>query len=310
MCNPVGKFILPANSTVMFLSTRLKDARYFQILFQTIFLSYGIFYLHWNNESWLYATYFITSLVTQLVAEFFWGKKNNPFLQRFKNGIPSVLISSFGLSLLLKTNFLWVAIFAAIVSILSKYIIRIKGKHIFNPSALGIVAAIFLTGKAWISPGQWGSGMVLLFGVCCLGFIVVSKVQKLDVTLAFLGTFMGLLFIRQIIYLGWPTDHFIQSISTGSLLLFSFFMITDPKTTPDHSIARIIWCVAIAAVAFYLTTFKFMNGAPILVLVLAQPLVPVIDWLFKAKKFEWAPNTKYTSQENDFLNIIYSKSII
>jgi enediyne biosynthesis protein E5 len=310
LCNSFGKFILSANSTVMLLSTRLKDARYFQILFQTIFLSYGIFYLHWTNESWLYAAYFITSLITQLISEFFWGRKNIPFLQRFKNGIPSALISSFGLSLLLKTNFLWVAVFAAAVSILSKYIIRIKGKHIFNPSALGIVAAIFLTGKAWISPGQWGSGIVLLFAVCCLGFIVVSKVQKLDVTLAFLITFAGLIFIRQIIYLGWPIDHFIQSISTGSLLLFSFFMITDPKTTPNHSIARIVWCMAIAVVAFYLTTFKFMNGAPILVLVLAQPLVPVIDWLFKAKKFEWAATTEYSSRENDFLNIIYSKSIM
>jgi hypothetical protein len=47
-----------------------------------------------------------------------------------------------------------------------------------------------------------------------------------------------------------------------------------------------------------------------LVLVLAQPLVPVIDWLFKAKKFEWAATTKYSSRENDFLNIIYSKSIM
>ena len=294
----------------MLLSTLLKDARYFQILFQTIFLSYGIFYLHWNNESWLYATYFITSLITQLIAEFLWGRKNIPFLQRFKNGIPSVLISSFGLSLLLKTNFLWVAVFAAVVSILSKYIIRIKGKHIFNPSALGIVAAIFLTGNAWISPGQWGSGMVLLFGVCCLGFIVVSKVQKLDVSLAFLGTFTGLLFIRQIVYLGWPVDYFIQSVSTGSLLLFSFFMITDPKTTPNNKRTKIMWSVVIAIAAFYLTTFKFINGAPIFVLVLAQPLVPLIDCFFKSKKFEWTATGKYTAKENHFLNTIYSKSIM
>ena len=87
-------------------------------------------------------------------------------------------------------------------------------------------------------------------------------------------------------------------------------MITDPKTIPDHSIARIVWCIVIAAVAFYLTTFKFMNGAPIFVLVLAQTLVPLVDWLFKAKKFVWTPTTKYNSQENDFLNIIYSKSIM
>ena len=285
-----------------------KDPRYFQIIFQSIFLSYGILFLHWRNEAWLYATYFTTSMAVQFLCEYFLGKKHIPLLQRLKNGIPSVLISSFGLSLLLKTNYWWVAVLAAVVSILSKYIFRINGKHIFNPSALGIVVAIFITGNAWISPGQWGSGAVMLFGVCCLGFIVTTRVQKLDVSLAFLGTFAGLIFLRQIIYLGWPMDHFVQSISTGSLLLFSFFMITDPKTIPNHRVVRIIWCIAIAAVAFYLSAFKFMNGAPIIVLVLAQPLVPILDKLFTAKKFEWVPSKAYTPEEKNFLQIVYSRS--
>lgn len=294
----------------MFSSALFKDARYFQIIFQSIFLCYGIFYLHWTNESWLYLVYFISSLVTQFVCELILGKKDIPVWHRYKRGFPSVLISSFGLSLLLKTNELWVAVFAALVSILSKYIIRIKGKHVFNPSALGITLAILLTGNAWISPGQWGSNAVIMFGVLSLGFIITTRVQKLDVSLAFLGTFSALLYARQILYLGWPMDHFIQSISTGSLLLFSFFMITDPRTTPNHPIARIIWSAAIAAIAFYLATFKFINGAPIFVLVLAQPLVPLLDILFKAKKFEWASSKKYTEQEKGFLQTVYSRSVM
>lgn len=308
MCNPLCSFILYTNSTVMLLFKFFKDARYFQIIFQSIFLSYGIFFLHWRNENWLYAIYFVTSLVAQCVCEYFLGRKNIPFLQRLTNGIPSVLISSFGLSLLLKTNYWQVAVFAAVVSIFSKYILRINGKHIFNPSALGILAAIMLTGNAWISPGQWGSSAVILFGVCCLGFIVTTRVQKLDISLAFLGTFTGLIFLRQIIYLGWPIDHFVQSISTGSLLLFSFFMITDPKTIPNHIVVRVLWGAAIAFVAFYFTAFKFINGAPIFVLVLAQPLVPLLNRFFKARQFEWVPAKLYTARENDFLPIIYSKS--
>jgi enediyne biosynthesis protein E5 len=279
----------------MLVTKLFKDARYFQILFQSIFLSYGILFLHWQNDGWLYLTYFITSIVTQFLCELAFGKNDNSFFASFKKGIPSILISSFGLSLLLKTNLLWVAVFAAFVSILSKYIIRINGKHIFNPSALGIVAAILLTGKAWVSPGQWGSGIVILFAVLCLGFIVVTKVQNLSTSLSFLGVFAALIFIRQIIYLGWPIDHFIQSLSTGSLLLFSFFMITDPKTTPNHSMAKIIWCAVIAAVAFYLATFKFINAAPIFVLVFAQPLVPLLDKLLKAKKFQWSNPIKNIS---------------
>lgn len=287
-----------------------KDARYFQIIFQSIFLLYGIFFLHWDNERGLYTIYFITSLITQFICEWLLGKKNIPVWQRYKRGIPSVLISSFGLSLLLKTNELPVAALAAVVSILSKYLIRVNGKHIFNPSALGIVVAVVLTGKAWISPGQWGSGAVIVFAVLSFGCIVTTRVQKLDVSLAFLGTFAALLFARQVIYLGWPMDHFIQSVSTGSLLLFSFFMITDPKTTPDHAFARIGWSAVIAAIAFYLATFRFINGAPVFVLVMAQPLVPLLDWLFKAKRFDWRSSKKITTAQEKFLHTVYTRSVM
>jgi Na+-transporting NADH:ubiquinone oxidoreductase subunit NqrB len=292
-----------------------KDARYFQIIFQTIFLGYGIYYLHWNAEWWLYATYFGTSIATQVLCELVFNKEklkifSSLWWMKFRWGIPSALISSFGLSLLLKTNLFYVAVFASFVSILSKYIIRINGKHIFNPSALGIVTAIYFTNNAWISPGQWGSNIVILFAVFCLGFIVTTKVQKLDVSIAFLSTFGSLLFARQILYLGWPMDFFVQSISTGSLLLFTFFMITDPRTTPNHRIARVIWSMAVAALAFYLGSFKFINGAPIWVLIFAQPLVPVLDKLFKAKPFQWKPASAMTPKEHRFLKAVYLHAVM
>ncbi len=273
-------------------TTIFKDARYFQIIFQTLFLCYGIFYLHWDADGWLYATYFGISILTQFLCELIVPKKNSlaiPILQRLRFGFPSIIISAFGLSLLLKTNYWYVAVLAAVVSIASKYLICYKGKHIFNPSALGIVAAIVFTGKAWFSPGQWGSGIIILFAAVSLGFIIVTRVQKLDVSLVFLISFAGLLFFRQVIYLQWPLDFFVQSISTGSLLLFSFFMITDPKTTPNHKHARIIWAVSIAVAAFYLTSFNFINGAAIWVLIFSQPLIPLLDKAFKEKAFEWKP---------------------
>jgi len=130
----------------MTLTGLFKDARYFQILFQSLFLMYGILYLHWENEYALYAVYFLTSLSVQFICEWLLGNKNISYPARIRRGIPSVLISSFGLSLLLKTNLLWVGALAAAISIVSKFLVRIHGKHIFNPSALGIVIAIFLPG--------------------------------------------------------------------------------------------------------------------------------------------------------------------
>lgn len=201
----------------------------------------------------------------------------------------SVLISAMSLCLLLKTNSWQISLLAAFLTVVSKYIFRWNQKHIFNPSAFGIVACLFLTDDAWLSPGQWGSDTVLFFTVITLGTIVVTRVQKLDISLAFLITFTGLLYWRQVYVLGWPMDHFIHSVSTGSLLLFTFFMISDPRTSPNHPVARIVWAVLIAFIAFYLAAFKWKYNTPIWILVAAAPLVPVLDKLFKAKVFTWSP---------------------
>jgi len=82
-------------------------------------------------------------------------------------------------------------------------------------------------------------------------------------------------------------DYFIHSVSTGSLLLFTFFMISDPRTSPNHPFARIIWAVLIAVVSFYLAAFKWKYNTIIWVLVAAAPLVPLLDKIFKAKSFYW-----------------------
>ena len=266
------------------------DVRYFQMGFQVILLSYGLMYLHWDAEWFNYFFYISSALLIQLAIEYFTNKKYDSW--------KSALISAFSLCLLLKTNDWYICLLASSLSIVSKYIFRFNGKHLFNPSAFGIITTVYLTGKAWLSTGQWGSGLILLLCVSVLGFIVVTKVQKLDITLAFLLTFVGLLFARQVLYLHWPLDFFIQSITTGSLLLFSFFMISDPKTAPNHPIAGIIWAVLIASVAFYLSAFKWMYNTPILVLVLSAPLVPLLDKLFKAKIFQWKNSIIYKTQTN------------
>lgn len=272
------------------------DARYFQMTFQILFLSYGILFLQWKAEWLEYSLYIGTGLLMQWAADSITSKKIISPLQWSNGGWKSALVSCLSLCLLLKTHQWYICVFAAALTVLSKYIFRLNGKHVFNPSAFGIVATVLFTKEAWLSPAQWGSGAVIFFAVCCLGLIVVTKVQKLDITLAFLITFAGLLFTRQIIYLNWSADVFVQSISTGSLLLFSFFMISDPKTAPNHKVARIIWAVLIASVAFYLSAFKWMNSTPIYVLVFAAPLVPIFDWLFKARRFEWN-NTFHTKQQ-------------
>ena len=265
------------------------DPRAFQVIFQAIFLSYGILALNWTPDWSHYIITIVGCLLFQYLADSIKTKKWLSIKDFDRWGF-SVLISAMSLCLLLKTNHWYTSLFATFVTVGSKYLFRWNRKHIFNPSAAGIIAVLLFTNDAWLSPGQWGSNAVIFFGAVTLGIIVVTRVQKLDVSLAFLITYVGLLYWRQIYVLGWPLDYFGHSVSTGSLLLFTFFMISDPRTSPNHPLARIIWAVLIAAVAFYLAAFKWKYNTLIWVLVAAAPLVPFLDWLFKSKSFSWKPS--------------------
>ena len=265
------------------------DPRYFQVIFQIIFLGYGIFFLEWNTDWLHYAISIGGCLLFNYSFESVKQRRLLPLWGRLGWDCWgfSVLISAMSLCLLLKTNHWYISLLAAFLTVASKYVFRFDHKHVFNPSAFGIITTIFLTNDAWLSPGQWGSNAIIFFAATVLGIIVVTRVQKLDISLAFLLTFIGLLYWRQVCVLGWPLDYFIHSVSTGSLLLFTFFMISDPKTSPNHPVARIIWAVLIAFVSFYLAAFKWKYNTPVWVLVACAPVVPLLDKIFKAENFQW-----------------------
>ena len=266
--------------------TFVVDPRFFQVIFQALFLCYGILYLDWDADWRHYAISICGCLLFQYLGSSASGKRFMA-LQEFNRWGFSVLISAMSLCLLLKTNHWYVSLLASFFTVASKYVFHLNHKHIFNPSAFGIISTILITGDAWLSPGQWGSNAIIFFSAVTLGTIVVTRVQKLDISLAFLVTFLGLLYWRQVYMLHWPLDYFVHSVSTGSLLLFTFFMISDPRTSPNHPAARILWAILIAVVSFYLSAFKWMYNTPVWVLVGAAPLVPVFDKIFKAEIFQW-----------------------
>lgn len=267
------------------------DPRWFQVLFQAFFLSYGILFLHWVPDWPHYIASIGGCLVFNYTAEAIRRKELPPFAGTggYKSWGLSALITGLSLSLLLKTGHGYTSWFAAFLAVSSKFAFRIRKKHLFNPSAVGMVATILITHDAWFSPAQWGNGTILFFLVLTLGTIVVTQVQKLDCSLSFLLTFGALLYCRQVLSLGWPSDYFLHSISSGSLLLFSFFMISDPRTSPDHPLARVGWAIGIAILAFYLAAFRWMYNTPIWTLVILAPLVPALDLLFPARSFHWQP---------------------
>ncbi|MDA8886443.1 RnfABCDGE type electron transport complex subunit D [Bacteroidia bacterium] len=260
-------------------SEEAKDPRYFQILYLCSFLLYGITYLGWESDTAKYIWIFASAVFTQLVFSHFTTKRYS--------SIKSALITAVGLCLLLKTGSIQVAVFASVVAIATKFLIKVKNKHIFNPANIGIIAAIIFTNEAWVSPGQWGSDVLLWFLVGAAGLMMILKVGRIDTSITFLLAFGGLLFFRQVVYLGWEPSVWLHKMSNGTLLLFTFFMITDPMTTPNHKHARILWSTILALALFVASSFFYVQTAAIWILFALSPFTPIFDKLFKSEKYEW-----------------------
>lgn len=261
------------------LSDLTRDPRYYQIGFQGIFLMFGVAILGWSTEWQRVFTYFASCIAAQSFLILL--NKSN------WHSLKSAIITSLGLGLLLNTNDLSVAILASFVAIWSKHLIKWKGKHVFNPGNLGIIIAVSLTQSAWISPGQWGSHFMFPFGIIVAGIIILKKVKRVETGFIFLVTIMILEAVRQCLYLGWPLDFWWHRVSNGSLLVYALFMITDPKTTPNHRFARGVWAICLATITFIMAYELQLYAAPIYALFIISPFTPLFDKLWKANPFDW-----------------------
>ena len=256
-----------------------RDPRNWQLVFLSTFLLYGIWHLNWQDEMFN----FCILAPTVLSVQYLFIRLNKINLDSLK----SALITGLGLTLLFKTDQWWMLVLAGTLAIAGKFLIRFKGKHIFNPANFGIVISILLFNRGWVSPGQWGSSTLLLLIIGAAGFMVLQKSNRIDTGIAFLGTLFLLDFSRLIVYQGWEWDVLTHKYFSGSLLLFSFFMITDPVSTPNHRLARILWSAGVACLSFYLQAFVQVHTAPIWALFIASPITWGIDYIFKAKRFNW-----------------------
>jgi Na+-translocating ferredoxin:NAD+ oxidoreductase RnfD subunit len=197
----------------------------------------------------------------------------------------SALISGLSLCLLLRTNSALLAVLAAALAISSKFLLRWRGKHVFNPTNFGIAVQL-ATGNAWVSPAQWGHAAFFGFLLACLGGLVVARSSRADVTLAFLGLTVALAFGRSL-WLGEPLAIPVHRLQSGALLIFSFFMISDPKTTPDSRAGRILFGSLVAAGAAYVQFRLFRTNGPLWSLALFSPLVPLLDRTLPGRRHEW-----------------------
>ncbi len=80
----------------------------------------------------------------------------------------------------------------------------------------------------------------------------------------------------------------LKQMQSGALLLFAFFMITDPKTIPGRRAARFFYAGLVAAIAAWLQFGEYSPNGLMYALFFASPLVPLLDRLWpRACRYEW-----------------------
>jgi enediyne biosynthesis protein E5 len=254
------------------------DPRYYQIATLGSLLLWGVFGLSFDIRWDFAAVMVMAAFATQFLASRALGL-------RFE--AKSVLISVLSLCLLLRTSDLTLAALAAVLAIGSKFLLRVDGKHLFNPTNFGIAATMAATGAVWVSPGQWGTGAFFAFLMACLGGLVIHRAARSDVTCAFLA-FYGMVLFGRALSLGDPLAIPLHQIQNGAFLLFSFFMISDPKTTPESRAGRILFALAVALGAGFVQFVLFRPNGLIWSLALVSMTTPLWNRLFPGERYDWS----------------------
>jgi len=264
----------------------MADPRLYQIATLSSLLVYGMGWLDFEITPSRVLLIISTVLVTQWTCDRITAARTGRRAPAFATSARSALISGLSLCLLLRTDRPDLAAAAAVVTVAGKFLIRVNGKHVFNPTNGGLVAMLLATPAVWVSPGQWGAPAFLAFLLPCAGSLVVNRAARSEFTYAFLAFYCALLFGRSL-YLGEPIWIPLHRLESGALLLFSFFMISDPKTTPDSRAGRVLFAALVAYGGWYIQFRLFRTNGLLWSLAACSMAVQLIDRLLPGTKYVW-----------------------
>lgn len=193
--------------------------------------------------------------------------------------LASAYISGISVGILIRSPFVWPYALCAALSIMSKYVLRWRDRHLWNPSNFGVSAMLFLYPAAVASLSiQWGNSIWPMAIIWCLGSLIVMRLKRFHICLTYVVTFLVLAYVRCLIT-GKPYGASIAPLTGPMYQLFVFFMITDPKTTVRSTWGQCLVAVLIAAVEMMLRLAEVIH-APYYALFLVGPAANVLEiWL-------------------------------
>ena len=207
-------------------------------------------------------------------------------LRRFLTGQPpqmaSAYISGISISILVRSPMLWPYALGGAISIMSKFVLRWRGRHLWNPTNFGICALLFLAPFA-VAPlsVQWGNDLWPMLVIWAVGLWTVWRAKRAHITLAYVGSFFFFAFVRSLITGGAYAAE-VAPITGPMYQLFALFMVTDPKTTVSSK-----WGAALVACLVGFVEMLFRLGeviyAPFYALFLVGPVALLVEMWWKSR---------------------------
>ena len=200
----------------------------------------------------------------------------------------SAYISGISVGILVRSPAYWPYALCAAISIMSKYVLRVKGRHIWNPSNFGISILLFLIPEA-VSPLsiQWGNYLLPMLVIWFLGSVIIWRLRRFHITGTYVASFIAFAFLRSWIT-GSPWQSEVAPITGPMYQLFIFFMITDPKTTVTPRWAQCL-VAGLVAVAELILRLAHVVNAPFFALTIVGPVAMLVEirrssWQTKTQK--------------------------
>ncbi|HEY1847992.1 MAG TPA: RnfABCDGE type electron transport complex subunit D [Opitutaceae bacterium] len=190
--------------------------------------------------------------------------------------LASAYISGISVGILVRSPFIWPYALCSALSIMSKYVLRWRGGHIWNPSNFGVSAMLFIYPAAVASLSiQWGNALLPMVVVWVLGSLIIWRLGRFHICASYVASFLVLSLVRSRIT-GTPFASDVAPITGPMYQLFIFFMITDPKTTVKGKVGQCI-VASLVAVAEAVLRLASVVDAPYYALFIVGPVANVID---------------------------------
>ncbi|HEU4982233.1 MAG TPA: hypothetical protein VFT88_06080 [Acidobacteriaceae bacterium] len=200
----------------------------------------------------------------------------------------SAYITGISVGILLRSTAFWPYAVCAAIAITSKYVLRYKGRHLWNPSNFGICVVLFLLpASSTMLSIQWGNNLGSLVVIWLLGSVIIWRLRRFHISATYAIAFILLAVLRAYI-IHEPVLSEISPITSPEYQLFIFFMITDPKTTVRSRSGQILVVVAVAILEM---VFRLNQSvyAELYALFWIGPIAMLIEMWLNARRIKSEP---------------------